>query len=63
VPAYAGYGVGRAWIADADASAAAEGRHWLALHSGDAMARMPPFEAVEIELAALRDVPQPPCLR
>ena len=59
LPAYARDGVGHAWLVDPrqetlEVYALSEGR-WvlLATHAGDARVRAEPFDAIELELAAL----------
>jgi Uma2 family endonuclease len=60
MPAYAREGVAHAWLVDPvkrtlEAYTLLPGRHWSepVIHRGDARVRVPPFDAIELELSAL----------
>ena len=66
LPVYAREGVRYAWIIDANIQAfealRLENGRWayIAQHTGDAVIRVEPFEAIDINLAKLWLTPQPP---
>jgi Uma2 family endonuclease len=64
LPLYATHGVGHAWLVDPigktlEVYTLGEGRQWrqVQVYQGEGRLRIPPFEAVELELAALWSPP------
>jgi Uma2 family endonuclease len=67
LPLYAAQGVGHVWLVDPIAQSLevhilGDNRRWreVRIHQGDVHVRVPPFEAIEVDLGALWSPPRRP---